>query len=71
MAWLVVAYVTRRFVATWLIGVTLGVVIRMVVLGHYHWNQLSFLAVSLVFIGAVAGAVLLLARAGAATFSKR
>ena len=54
VAWLVVAYVTRRFVATWLIGVTLGVVIRMVVLGHYHWNQLSFLAVALVFVGAVA-----------------
>jgi hypothetical protein len=53
-AWLAVAYATRRFVPTWLIGVTLGVVIRMVVLGHYHWNQLLFLAVALVFIGAVA-----------------
>jgi hypothetical protein len=55
-AWLVVAYVTRRFLPTWLIGVTLGVAIRMVVLGHYHWNQLSFLAVALVFVGAVAWA---------------
>jgi len=54
-SWLAVAYVTRRFVPTWLIGVTLGVAIRMIVLGHYHWNQLSFLAVALVFIGAVAG----------------
>lgn len=53
-AWLVVAYATRRFVPTWLVGVTLGVVIRMVVLSHYHWNQLSFLAVALVFVGAVA-----------------
>jgi len=25
-----------------------------VVLGHYHWNELAFLAVSLVFIGLVA-----------------
>ena len=53
-AWLAVAYATRRFVPTWLLGVTLGVVIRMIVVGHYHWNQLSFLVVSLVFIGAVA-----------------
>lgn len=55
-AWLAVAYATRRFLPTWLVGVTLGVVIRMVVLGHYHWNQLSFLAVALVFVGAVASA---------------
>ena len=55
-SWLAVAYVTRRFLPTWLIGVTLGVAIRMVVLGHYHWNQLSFLAVALVFVGAVAWA---------------
>jgi hypothetical protein len=26
----------------------------MVVLGHYHWNELAFLAVALVFIGAFA-----------------
>jgi hypothetical protein len=53
-SWLVAAAVTRRFVPTWLVGVTLGVVIRMVVLRHYHWNQLSFLAVALVFVGALA-----------------
>jgi hypothetical protein len=53
-SWLVVARLTGRFVPTWLAGVTLGVVIRMVVLSHYHWNQLSFLAVALVFVGAVA-----------------
>jgi Mn2+/Fe2+ NRAMP family transporter len=55
-SWLVVAYVTRRLLTTWLIGVTLGVAIRMVVLDHYHWNQLSFLAVALVFVGAAAWA---------------
>ena len=53
-AWIVLARATGRFVPTWLGGVTIGVVIRMVVLGHYHWNELAFLAVSLVFIGLVA-----------------
>jgi hypothetical protein len=52
-SWLAVAAITKRFLPTWLIGVTLGVAIRMPVLGHYHWNQLSFLAVTLVFVGAV------------------
>jgi hypothetical protein len=55
-SWLLVARLTGRFLPTWLIGVTLGVTIRMAVLGHYHWNQLSFLAVALVFVGAVAWA---------------
>jgi hypothetical protein len=53
-SWLVVAAVTRRFLPTWLVGVTLGVVTRMIVVGHYHWNQLQFLAVALVFVGALA-----------------
>jgi hypothetical protein len=34
--------------------VTLGVVARMIALGHYRWDQLSFLAVALVFVGVVA-----------------
>jgi hypothetical protein len=33
--------------------VTIGVAIRMVVLGHYRWNEFAFLAVALVFIGLV------------------
>ena len=33
---------------------TIGVAVRMVVLGHYRWNELAFLAVALVFIGVVA-----------------
>ena len=53
-AWLLFAWRTRRFVPTWLIGVTLGVVIRMAILGHYRWSELAFWLVSLVFIGAVA-----------------
>jgi hypothetical protein len=53
-AWFAVAYATRRFVPTWLAGVTLGVVVRMIVLSHYHWDQLSFLLVALVFVGLIA-----------------
>ena len=52
--WLAAAALTRRFVPTWLAGVTAGVLVRMVVLGHYHWNQLAFLAVALVFVGVLA-----------------
>ncbi len=52
--WFAVAFATRHFVPTWLVGVTLGVLLRMVVLGHYHWNQLSFLVVALVFVGLIA-----------------
>ena len=53
-AWLVLARLTGRFLPTWLGGVTIGVGVRMVVLGHYRWNELAFLAVALAFIGAVA-----------------
>ncbi|HUZ81225.1 MAG TPA: DUF3054 domain-containing protein [Gaiellaceae bacterium] len=53
-AWLAAAWTTHRFVPTWLGGVTIGVAIRMVVLGHYRWNELAFLAVALVFVGALA-----------------
>jgi hypothetical protein len=55
ISWLAIAALTHRFVTTWLVGVTAGVVIRMVVLSHYRWSELSFLAVSLAFVGAVAG----------------
>ena len=54
VAWLAVAYATRRFVPTWLAGVTLGVVARMIALGHYHWDQFTFLLVALVFVGLIA-----------------
>jgi hypothetical protein len=66
--WLAVAAVTRRFVPTWLGGVTLGVAIRMVALGHYRWNELAFLAVALGFVGATAAITILLLRVLAARF---
>ena len=50
-SWVALAVLTRRFLPTWLAGVTIGVGVRLVVLGHYHWNQLSFLLVALVFVG--------------------
>jgi hypothetical protein len=54
VAWWALALAGRGFVVTWLAGVTAGVVIRALVLGHYGSSQLSFLAVALVFVGAVA-----------------
>ena len=54
VAWFAVACATRRFVPTWLAGVTLGVVARMIVLGHYRWDQLTFLLVALSFVGLIA-----------------
>lgn len=53
-SWLVFAALTQRFVPTWLGGVTVGVLIRMVVLGHYRWSEVSFWVVALVFVGGVA-----------------
>jgi hypothetical protein len=52
--WLAFAALTRRFVPTRFGGVTLGVAIRMVALGHYRWSEIAFLAVALVFVGFVA-----------------
>jgi hypothetical protein len=54
VAWFAVAYATHRFVPTWIAGVTLGVVVRMIALGHYHWDQLTFLLVALIFVGLIA-----------------
>ncbi len=54
VAWIALARLTRRFVPTWLAGITAGVAIRMVALSHYRWNELAFLAVALVFTGVVA-----------------
>ena len=59
--WLAAAWWTRRFVPTWLLGVAGGVAARMVILGHYRFGELSFLAVALAFIGALAGVVFVLA----------
>ena len=62
VAWFAVAYATRRFIPTWLVGVTLGVAVRMIALGHYHWDQLTFLLVALVFVGLIAWPAQWLAR---------
>ena len=61
-AWWALALAGRGFVTTWLVGVIAGVAIRAIALGHLHWNQLTFLAVALVFVGAVASPVTVLAR---------
>jgi hypothetical protein len=61
-AWLAATWWTGRFLPTWLLGVTAGVAIRAAILGHYRWSELSFLAVALVFVGAVAGAALACSR---------
>ncbi len=58
VCWVVLAWWTRRFLPTWLGGVTLGVAIRMVVLGHERFGELSFLAVALVVIGGLSFALL-------------
>jgi hypothetical protein len=34
--------------------VTLGVLARMIALGHYRWSELTFLLVSLAFVGLIA-----------------
>jgi hypothetical protein len=52
--WLALAWRTGRFLPTWIGGVTAGVAIRMVALGHYRGNELTFLVVALVFVGALA-----------------
>lgn len=57
--WLLVAWRTRRFVPTWLAGITLGVAVRMAILSHERWSELAFLAVALAFNGAAAGLVYL------------
>lgn len=60
--WLAAAWWTRRFVPTWLLGVTAGVVLRMLILGHERWSELVFWLVALVFNGVVAALVLLASR---------
>ncbi len=61
VCWVVLARWTGRFLPTWLGGVTLGVAIRMVVLGHERFSELSFLVVALVVIGGLSFAFLWLA----------
>lgn len=53
LCWLAAARLTARFLPTWLAAVPAGVAVRMAILGHERWSELSFLAVTLVFVGAV------------------
>jgi hypothetical protein len=53
LCWLAVCKLTERFLPTWLVGVPAGVAIRMLILGHERWSELSFLVVSLIVIGAL------------------
>ena len=53
-SWLALAWWTDRFLPTWLCGVTVGVAIRMLVLGHERWSEAAFFGVALAVIGAVA-----------------
>jgi hypothetical protein len=61
-AWVAIAWRTGRFVPTWLGGVTAGIAIRALILGHERWSELSFLCVALAFVGAVSGLLLVALR---------
>jgi Protein of unknown function (DUF3054) len=40
-----------RFVPTWLVGVSVGVLLRAAVLSHWHAKELAFWLVALAFVG--------------------
>jgi H+/Cl- antiporter ClcA len=40
-----------RFVPTWFVGVSAGVLLRAALLGHWYAKELAFWAVALVFVG--------------------
>jgi Protein of unknown function (DUF3054) len=40
-----------RFVQTWFVGVSAGVLLRAAILGHWYAKELAFWAVALVFVG--------------------
>lgn len=45
-----------RFLPTWLVGVSAGVLVRAAILSHWYAKELAFLLVGLVTIGVLAGA---------------
>lgn len=49
----VFAAVRGRFLPTWVAGTTLGVALRMLVLGHERPSEAAFWLVALAFLGAV------------------
>jgi Protein of unknown function (DUF3054) len=44
-------YFGGRFVQTWFVGVSAGVLLRAAILGHWYAKELAFWAVALVFVG--------------------
>jgi hypothetical protein len=40
-----------RFLPTWLVGVTAGVLLRAAILGHWYAKELVFLLIALLFVG--------------------
>jgi hypothetical protein len=56
------AYFRGRFVPTWLVGVTAGVLLRAAILGHWYAKELIFLLIALLFVGLFAVVALNLGR---------
>jgi hypothetical protein len=55
-AWFAAAYAFGgRFVPTWLVGVSAGVLLRAAILGHWYAKELAFWLVAVVTIGLFAG----------------
>jgi hypothetical protein len=54
-----------RFVPTWIVGVSIGVLLRAAILGHWYAKELVFWLIALLFVGLFSlVARLLLARIG-------
>lgn len=51
-----------RFVPTWLVGVSAGVLLRAAILSHWYAKELAFWGVALAFVGLFAFAARRLAR---------
>jgi hypothetical protein len=45
------AFFRGRFVPTWLVGVTAGVLLRAAILSHWYAKELVFLLIALIFVG--------------------
>ena len=55
--WFAAAALFRnRFLPTWLVGISAGVLLRAAILSHWYANELAFWLVSLVTVGVLAGA---------------
>jgi hypothetical protein len=50
-----------RFVPTWLVGVSGGVLLRAAILSHWYAKELAFWGVALAFVGAFALALRMVA----------